>query len=86
ADRNRSHWSTSKTPSYTKSVSWQHHPSDNMSISFRGVLEIGESTVVPDDNTPLLRLENDMAPIAVDALSWVRVPVERHENVIVYIF
>ncbi|MHA0496245.1 hypothetical protein ACXZAW_21450, partial [Escherichia coli] len=26
-DRNRSHWSTSKTPSYTKSVSWQHHPS-----------------------------------------------------------
>ncbi|KAA3569689.1 transposase, partial [Enterobacter cloacae] len=25
--RNRSHWSTSKTPSYTKSVSWQHHPS-----------------------------------------------------------
>ncbi|PPX48635.1 transposase, partial [Escherichia coli] len=23
---NRSHWSTSKTPSYTKSVSWQHHP------------------------------------------------------------
>ncbi|MDZ9418879.1 hypothetical protein SM990_02790, partial [Escherichia coli] len=31
ADRNRSHWSTSKTPSYTKSVSWQHHliPDDN---------------------------------------------------------
>ncbi|MGC9862301.1 cytochrome b, partial [Escherichia coli] len=25
-DRNRSHWSTSKTPSYTKSVSWHHHP------------------------------------------------------------
>ncbi|WP_244579459.1 helix-turn-helix transcriptional regulator, partial [Escherichia coli] len=25
ADRNRNHWSTSKTPSYTKSVSWQHH-------------------------------------------------------------
>ncbi|EHS0248357.1 hypothetical protein KUT05_004667, partial [Escherichia coli] len=22
----KSHWSTSKTPSYTKSVSWQHHP------------------------------------------------------------
>ncbi|MFV2622788.1 hypothetical protein ACNIU2_05625, partial [Escherichia coli] len=28
-DRNRSHWSTSKTPSYTKSVSWQHHPKDD---------------------------------------------------------
>ncbi|MGE9199112.1 hypothetical protein ACQKH4_01845, partial [Escherichia coli] len=27
-DRNRSHWSTSKTPSYTKSVSWQHHQND----------------------------------------------------------
>ncbi|PXH87418.1 transposase, partial [Klebsiella quasipneumoniae] len=26
ADRNRSHWSTSKTPSYTKSVSWHHYP------------------------------------------------------------
>ncbi|WP_235309071.1 hypothetical protein, partial [Klebsiella quasipneumoniae] len=23
---NRSHWSTSKTPSYTKSVSWHHYP------------------------------------------------------------
>ncbi|MDU9731651.1 hypothetical protein, partial [Escherichia coli] len=23
---NISHWSTSKTPSYTKSVSWHHHP------------------------------------------------------------
>ncbi|MDF8899519.1 hypothetical protein OU624_06435, partial [Escherichia coli] len=31
-DRNRSHWSTSKTPSYTKSVSWQHHP-QNRQIS-----------------------------------------------------
>ncbi|MEH4155936.1 hypothetical protein POW98_15110, partial [Escherichia coli] len=30
ADRNRSHWSTSKTPSYTKSVSWQHHPLSNI--------------------------------------------------------
>ncbi|WP_205247931.1 hypothetical protein, partial [Escherichia coli] len=30
ADRNRSHWSTSKTPSYTKSVSWQHHPTVNL--------------------------------------------------------
>ena len=58
---------------------------DSVSISFRGVLEIGESTVVPDDNTPLLRLENDMAPIAVDALSWVRVPVERQKDITVYI-
>ncbi|MDZ6949997.1 hypothetical protein U4Z97_09165, partial [Escherichia coli] len=32
ADRNRSHWSTSKTPSYTKSVSWQHHPENKESF------------------------------------------------------
>ncbi|MCK2966405.1 hypothetical protein MZG73_24545, partial [Escherichia coli] len=32
-DRNRSHWSTSKTPSYTKSVSWQHHPSAQCTLS-----------------------------------------------------
>ncbi|NPR06931.1 hypothetical protein HC634_22350, partial [Escherichia coli] len=25
-------WSTSKTPSYTKSVSWQHHPGINIPI------------------------------------------------------
>ncbi|PPW38380.1 transposase, partial [Escherichia coli] len=29
-DRNRSHWSTSKTPSYTKSVSWQHYQNFNV--------------------------------------------------------
>ncbi|MDA6741335.1 NAD(P)H-dependent oxidoreductase, partial [Escherichia coli] len=29
-DRNRSHWSTSKTPSYTKSVSWQHHRNNGL--------------------------------------------------------
>ncbi|MGU6389519.1 hypothetical protein ACV2BR_22570, partial [Salmonella enterica subsp. enterica serovar Heidelberg] len=35
ADRNRSHWSTSKTPSYTKSVSWQHHrDKDNLTVNF----------------------------------------------------
>ncbi|EFO2987512.1 hypothetical protein DQ148_24185, partial [Escherichia coli] len=29
SDGNGSHASTSKTPSYTKSVSWQHHQSLN---------------------------------------------------------
>ncbi|MCH9307976.1 hypothetical protein, partial [Escherichia coli] len=32
ADRNRSHWSTSKTPSYTKSVSWHHHPQSTTTV------------------------------------------------------
>ncbi|MDZ8772653.1 hypothetical protein SM914_20030, partial [Escherichia coli] len=36
----RSHWSTSKTPSYTKSVSWQHHPSLLLNISIVSVLII----------------------------------------------
>ncbi|OUK49094.1 hypothetical protein, partial [Escherichia coli] len=26
------HWSTSKTPSYTKSVSWQHHRSKDNNL------------------------------------------------------
>ncbi|MGG8873014.1 hypothetical protein ACQ9A1_25360, partial [Escherichia coli] len=37
-DRNRSHWSTSKTPSYTKSVSWQHHP-DRLPLLMATVLK-----------------------------------------------
>ncbi|MEI4850415.1 CatA-like O-acetyltransferase, partial [Klebsiella pneumoniae] len=36
-DRNRSHWSTSKTPSYTKSVSWQHH--QNLAYFPKGFIE-----------------------------------------------
>ncbi|WP_215257161.1 hypothetical protein, partial [Escherichia coli] len=36
ADRNRSHWSTSKTPSYTKSVSWHHHPIEHKGFSHAG--------------------------------------------------
>ncbi|WP_247184504.1 cytochrome b, partial [Escherichia coli] len=41
ADRNRSHWSTSKTPSYTKSVSWQHHPTaDGKPISVFGWFDV----------------------------------------------
>ncbi|RCE51681.1 cytochrome b, partial [Escherichia coli] len=40
ADRNRSHWSTSKTPSYTKSVSWQHHPNTHKKVGLR--LEFGK--------------------------------------------
>ncbi|EMC3649506.1 MULTISPECIES: hypothetical protein [Citrobacter] len=58
---------------------------DSVSISFRGILEITESTGVPDASTPLLRLENEMAPITVDSLSWVRVPVDSQKDITVYI-
>ena len=58
---------------------------DNLSITFRGILEIGESSSAPDDSTPLLRLENEMATIAVDSMSWVRVPADLQEKVTVYI-
>ncbi|WP_244582707.1 AraC family transcriptional regulator, partial [Escherichia coli] len=33
-----SHWSTSKIPSYTKSVSWQHHPVINNNIAHEWTL------------------------------------------------
>ncbi|EFB3563735.1 hypothetical protein SNC59_11365, partial [Escherichia coli] len=39
ADRNRSHWSTSKTPSYTKSVSWQHHLEAKTFAEMLGITE-----------------------------------------------
>ncbi|WP_440136516.1 AMP-binding enzyme, partial [Escherichia coli] len=42
-DRNRSHWSTSKTPSYTKSVSWHHHPIRDEAIKAFVVLNEGET-------------------------------------------
>ncbi|MGS3190662.1 response regulator transcription factor, partial [Escherichia coli] len=45
-DRNRSHWSTSKTPSYTKSVSWQHHQRWLQEVIHFNVLAI-----VPRDST-----------------------------------
>ncbi|MCV8853335.1 transcriptional regulator LeuO, partial [Escherichia coli] len=44
ADRNRSHWSTSKTPSYTKSVSWQHH--QQASIAYQGMAMMSVLSVV----------------------------------------
>ncbi|MDZ6854533.1 hypothetical protein U4X47_11820, partial [Escherichia coli] len=37
ADRNRSHWSTSKTPSYTKSVSWHHYHPTEYYVVFAGL-------------------------------------------------
>ncbi|WP_414457696.1 hypothetical protein, partial [Klebsiella pneumoniae] len=44
-----SHWSTSKTPSYTKSVSWQHH---RLSLAvkyflFRGVNFANKENISP---------------------------------------
>uniref|UniRef100_UPI002036A73B helix-turn-helix domain-containing protein n=1 Tax=Escherichia coli TaxID=562 RepID=UPI002036A73B len=49
ADRNRSHWSTSKTPSYTKSVSWHHYPFywlawQNRILELRDVQLIGHNS------------------------------------------
>ncbi|WP_249820289.1 response regulator transcription factor, partial [Escherichia coli] len=44
-DRNRSHWSTSKTPSYTKSVSWQHHPDGKTNKEIANFLQLSRKTV-----------------------------------------
>ncbi|MCV5511241.1 hypothetical protein OFN04_18440, partial [Escherichia coli] len=46
-DRNRSHWSTSKTPSYTKSVSWQHH------LTTLIYLQIPVPEPIPGDPVPV---------------------------------
>ncbi|MEO3109541.1 hypothetical protein ABHC23_22400, partial [Escherichia coli] len=46
-DRNRSHWSTSKTPSYTKSVSWQHHLFLAM-LDFATVYTVAFFVTLPD--------------------------------------
>ncbi|MEH4245832.1 hypothetical protein POX59_19495, partial [Escherichia coli] len=51
ADRNRSHWSTSKTPSYTKSVSWQHHPDKEVRLACR---DIFRSTKLTGKLIPLI--------------------------------
>ncbi|MDC6936319.1 hypothetical protein N6N95_24655, partial [Escherichia coli] len=47
--RNRSHWSTSKTPSYTKSVSWQHHPFRGVFLIFLGFkfLSMNKKSIKP---------------------------------------
>uniref|UniRef100_UPI0024E0B772 type I restriction endonuclease subunit R n=1 Tax=Escherichia coli TaxID=562 RepID=UPI0024E0B772 len=45
ADRNRSHWSTSKTPSYTKSVSWQHRPLLNVLVNY-SVFDVSQTLLV----------------------------------------
>ncbi|WP_404856015.1 helix-turn-helix domain-containing protein, partial [Escherichia coli] len=45
ADRNRSHWSTSKTPSYTKSVSWQHHPLSHK--NYRNIVSLTQNQSFP---------------------------------------
>ncbi|PQK25879.1 transposase, partial [Escherichia coli] len=38
SDGNGSHASTSKTPSYTKSVSWHHHPKRQCRLLMKSVL------------------------------------------------
>ncbi|MEA5180324.1 hypothetical protein VB267_22800, partial [Enterobacter hormaechei] len=44
ADRNRSHWSTSKTPSYTKSVSW-HHYQKTYDVDHKAVPPFSDTTM-----------------------------------------
>ncbi|WP_251324925.1 fimbrial protein, partial [Escherichia coli] len=59
-DRNRSHWSTSKTPSYTKSVSWQHHPSSdlltNSNTILKGAEDNGVGFILESNGTPVTLL------------------------------
>ncbi|MDW4840490.1 tail fiber assembly protein, partial [Escherichia coli] len=45
-DGNGSHWSTSKTPSYTKSVSWQHHRRTELLNNARQQLVISQTKLL----------------------------------------
>ncbi|MHA0490368.1 hypothetical protein ACXY9E_14360, partial [Escherichia coli] len=60
-DRNRSHWSTSKTPSYTKSVSWQHHPISSLKFDWEWapVDTILIEVIIPPVESDLVSAEND---------------------------
>ncbi|MCC9297564.1 hypothetical protein LOK69_03485, partial [Escherichia coli] len=64
ADRNRSHWSTSKTPSYTKSVSWQHHPIRFLVIaSFVVAISYRLFVASNDEMNPLAIIAHSIATI-----------------------
>ncbi|MCK2767229.1 hypothetical protein, partial [Escherichia coli] len=52
-DRNRSHWSTSKTPSYTKSVSWHHYPEMALPESYNYIHKSGTLHEAPSPIIPL---------------------------------
>ncbi|MDM2825259.1 DUF2170 family protein, partial [Citrobacter sp. Cpo089] len=64
ADRNRSHWSTSKTPSYTKSVSWQHHQQNEFNIFL-----LRNQKLLPLSSVGISRVQQDEYYVAFGALS-----------------
>ncbi|MEX1781198.1 DUF2167 domain-containing protein, partial [Salmonella enterica] len=66
ADRNRSHWSTSKTPSYTKSVSWQHHPKNWDADELMDNLRKGTKEANKD------RIAKGIEPIEI--IGWIEKP------------
>ncbi|MEH5771696.1 hypothetical protein PO601_23355, partial [Escherichia coli] len=71
ADRNRSHWSTSKTPSYTKSVSWQHHPClTELQTRLR------ESLALRQQNESVVRLMQQQLQQAVMTHSWIYIDAQ----------
>ncbi|MCF1512808.1 hypothetical protein, partial [Escherichia coli] len=59
-------WSTSKTPSYTKSVSWQHHPGDDIYVVMSEFVTAGENKPVD-----VLRSNAGLVCIKADALNAV---------------
>ncbi|MGD2899914.1 LptF/LptG family permease, partial [Escherichia coli] len=76
ADRNRSHWSTSKTPSYTKSVSWQHHlPGNTFSVrQLNHYIHYLQETGQPSSEYRLALWEKLGQPILTLAMILLAVP------------
>ncbi|MGM5120067.1 hypothetical protein ACS4Z7_19695, partial [Salmonella enterica] len=80
ADRNRSHWSTSKTPSYTKSVSWQHHPTRDAKL--QRIMDFITTAERADDNVAIrlpgheftkLLDDNRRHGITIDDSVWAKI-------------
>ncbi|MCK6903088.1 hypothetical protein Q7I53_24185, partial [Escherichia coli] len=81
ADRNRSHWSTSKTPSYTKSVSWQHHRLFHQELRRLPCLnetdEHEENTVKPSIHAASASL---LGELLINILNCDRVQIHTHKK------
>ena len=75
ADRNRSHWSTSKTPSYTKSVSWQHH---QLLVKLSPIYLLYNVTLPPSHHRSRMTRYQESKIIACEKLYIRKIILQKH--------